>query len=124
MVSESSVMAITGSSRGLGRGLAEHFLAHGYRVAGCSRGPSRIDHPAYRHTQLNVTHERGVQEWVRATRRELGEIDVLVCNAGSARAARLMTMTDGSMLDEVIRSNVYGTYFVCREVGRSMMTRR
>ncbi len=124
MAGDAPVMLITGTSRGIGRGLAEHFLARGYRVAGCSRGESPLEHAGYSHTQLDVTDEQAVQVWVRAARRELGAIDVLVCNAGAAKAARLLTMTDGTMLDEVIRSNVYGTYFVCREVARSMMTAR
>lgn len=124
MAGDAPVIVITGASRGLGRGLAEHFVNRGYRVAGCSRGASTLDHSAYSHSQLDVTDERAVQKWVRTVRREIGAIDVLVCNAGAAKAARLLTMTDGSMLDEVIRSNVYGTYFVCREVARSMMTAR
>jgi 3-oxoacyl-[acyl-carrier protein] reductase len=124
MAGHGPVMLITGASRGIGRDLAAHFVTRGYRVAGCSRGPSTFDHEGYSHAQVDVTDERAVQVWVRSARRELGEIEVLVCNAGSAKAARLLTMTDGSMLDEVIRSNVYGTYFVCREVARSMMTAR
>jgi 3-oxoacyl-[acyl-carrier protein] reductase len=124
MPGNAPVMLITGASRGIGRGLAEHFVAHGYRVAGCSRGPTTFDHKGYSHAQVDVTDEHAVQVWVRAVRRDFGAIDVLVCNAGAAKAARLLTMTDGTMLDEVIRSNVYGTYFVCREVARSMMTAR
>lgn len=118
------LMMITGASRGIGRGLVEHFIAHDYRVAGCSRGPSSFEHPSYAHSQLDVTDESAVRSWVRATRNDLGPVDVLVCNAGAAKAARLLTMTDGTMLDEVVRSNVYGTYFVCREVGRQMMANR
>jgi 3-oxoacyl-[acyl-carrier protein] reductase len=124
VVGDAPLMMITGTSRGIGRGLAEHFVANGYRVAGCSRGGSTFEHPSYLHTRLDVTDESAVRLWVRAVRKDLGGIDVLVCNAGSAKAARLLTMTDGTMLDEVIRSNVYGTYFVCREVARSMMTAR
>jgi len=116
------VMMITGASRGIGRGLAEHFLEHGYRVVGCSRGSGTFEHPSYEHIELDVTDEQAVRAWVRAVRRSYGHIDVLVCNAGIARAARLLTMTDGTMLDEVVRSNLYGTYFVCREVARTMMT--
>jgi len=56
--------------------------------------------------------------------RDLGPVDVLVCNAGAAKAARLLALTGGAMLDEVIRSNVHGTYLVCREFGRGMMAQR
>lgn len=124
VASDRPLMVITGASRGIGRGLAEYFVDSGYRVAGCSRGPSTFEHEQYAHAQLDVADESAVRSWVRSIRRDLGVIDVLVCNAGAARAARLLTMTDGTMLDEVIRSNVYGTYFVCREVARSMMGAR
>jgi 3-oxoacyl-[acyl-carrier protein] reductase len=124
MAGDAPLMVITGASRGIGRGLAEHFIGQGYRVAGCSRGPSTLDLPMYSHEQVDVTDERAVQLWVRQVRRDSGAIEVLVCSAGAAKAARLLTMTDGAMLDEVIRSNVYGTYYVCREVARSMMKNR
>ena len=121
MAAESPVMVITGSSRGIGRGLAEHFLTRGYRVAGCSRGPSTIENPGYHHTLVDVGDESAVRTWVRALRSKYGRIDVLVCNAGTAKAASLVTMTDGPLVEEIIRSNVLGTFFVCREVAKAMM---
>jgi 3-oxoacyl-[acyl-carrier protein] reductase len=33
-------------------------------------------------------------------------------------------MTGGGLLDEIVRSNVYGTFFVCREVAKAMMVAR
>ena len=117
-------MVITGSSRGIGRGLAEQFLLRGYRVAGCARGPSTIDDLLYHHTQVNVSDESAVRKWVRALRTKYGRIDVLVCNAGTAKASSLVTMTDGALLEDIVRSNVFGTFFVCREVARAMMVAR
>jgi 3-oxoacyl-[acyl-carrier protein] reductase len=124
VAADAPLMVITGASRGIGRGLAEHFVERGYRVAGCSRGPATLEHPRYSHAQLDVSDEPAVRSWVRAIRNDLGPITVLVCNAGAAKAARLLTLTDGSLLDQVVRSNLYGTYFVCREVARAMMTNR
>jgi len=114
-------MVVTGSSRGIGRGLAEHFLARGYRVAGCARGPSTITDPAYHHSLLDVGDESAVRKWVRALRSKYGRIDALVCNAGTAKASSLVTMTSGVLLEDIVRSNVFGTFFVCREVAKAMM---
>jgi 3-oxoacyl-[acyl-carrier protein] reductase len=118
------VMVITGTSRGLGRAMALHFLARGYRVAGCARGAASIADPGYHHAAVDVGDEGQVREWIRTVKQGLGRIDVLVCNAGLAPAAVLMTMTTADVLEPLLRTNVAGTFYVCREVARHMMTRR
>ena len=47
-------IVITGTRKGIGKALAEHYLAAGWRVAGCSRGAASIEHPHYRHL-MSVT---------------------------------------------------------------------
>jgi 3-oxoacyl-[acyl-carrier protein] reductase len=93
-------------------------------VAGCARGDSTIDDDGYIHCRVDVADEEQVRRWIAEVRRELKHIDVLVCNAGLAPAALLLTMTPGSVLGDVLRVNVAGTYYVCREVARVMMVRR
>jgi 3-oxoacyl-[acyl-carrier protein] reductase len=118
------VMVITGTSRGIGRDMAEYFLQHGYRVAGCSRSPATLEQDGYLHAQVDVADEGQVRQWVRSIKNTLGRTDVLVCNAGIAKAATLLTMTSAEMLQEALRTNVTGTYLVCREVAKAMMLQR
>lgn len=118
------VMVITGTSKGIGHGMAGHFLAHGYLVAGCSRGGSTIENERYSHTSLDVSSEDQVRGWIRSVKKAFGRIDVLVCNAGYAPANLLMTMTDGNILNSLLQTNVAGSYFVCREVSKVMMLQR
>jgi len=118
------VMLITGSSKGAGLGIAQHFLAREYRVVGCSRGKTTFSHGLYSHAELDISDEEQVREWIRSIRTDLGRIDVVVCCAAYAPATLLMTMTPGSVLDPVLRTNVAGTYYVCREAARVMMLRR
>ena len=47
-------MIITGTRKGIGRFLSEHYLAEGWIVAGCSRGDSDLQHENYRHFCLDV----------------------------------------------------------------------
>ena len=76
----SDVILISGTRKGLGRHLPEHYLARGWRVAGCSRGETSLQHDSYSHFQLDVADERAVVQMIhavtggelprRATRRE------------------------------------------------------
>jgi len=115
------VMVITGTSKGLGHGLAQYYLTQNYTVIGCSRGAGAIDTPGYHHYQVDVSDEKQVRQWIRAVKESFKQIDVLICNAGLATANRLLTATPGSVLEPMIKTNVFGTYYVCREVAKFMV---
>jgi 3-oxoacyl-[acyl-carrier protein] reductase len=117
-------MVITGTRTGLGRGMAEHFVKKGYFVAGCSRGASTLEVEGYQHAQVDVGDERQVRQWIRSLQNEYRRIDVLVCNAGLAPAALLLTMTAGEILGPLLRTNVSGTYYTCREVAKVMIMQK
>lgn len=118
------VIVITGTSRGIGRGVAEHFLSKGWTVEGCTRGAGTITDPRYHHTQVNVADEESVRSWIRAIKRRQGKIDVLLNNAGLAPAAIAALLTPGSLVDDVLKTNVMGSFLVAREVALVMTTRK
>jgi len=124
MENNNPVMVITGTSKGIGRGMAEHYLAKGYTVFGCSRGPSTFERENYHHHQLDIGDEKQVREWVRAVKKSARKIDVLVCNAGVVESALQMTVTPGTLVDLYLRTNFAGTYYVCREVAKVMLLQR
>jgi 3-oxoacyl-[acyl-carrier protein] reductase len=117
------VAVITGTSKGIGRGLADLFLAKDYAVAGCSRGPFALDSPRYQHACLDVGDEKQVREWIRSVKAAHQRIDVLICNAGMVRAALLLTVTPGDVLESFLRTNIAGVYYVLREVSKVMLLR-
>src|SRR5262249_56224909 len=77
-------MLVTGTRKGLGRFLAEHYLANGYNVIGCSRSPTDLSCDNYQHYCVDVGDERGAIEMVKNIRQRYGRIDALINNAGVA----------------------------------------
>jgi NAD(P)-dependent dehydrogenase (short-subunit alcohol dehydrogenase family) len=82
------VWLITGSSRGLGRALAEAVLATGDKLLATARNPAQLadlrakygDH--VRTFALDVTDPRAARDAVAAAVQSFGKLDVLVNNAG------------------------------------------
>jgi len=117
----SPVMVITGTSKGMGRAVAEYFVTKGYRVVGCSRGAATLALNGYSHSQVDVSDERQVRSWIRTINEDFGRIDVLICNAGSVQSALLMSVTPGDVLQTFLHTHIAGTYYVCREVSKVMI---
>ena len=64
-----SEVLITGSRKGIGRFLAENYLARGYTVIGCSRGETDLHHEQYFHYKCDVAAERDVTKLIRKIRK-------------------------------------------------------
>ncbi|MBW6512459.1 MAG: SDR family oxidoreductase [Desulfuromonadaceae bacterium] len=104
--------------------MAKYFLAHGFNVAGCSRGNATIEDENYFHSLVDIGEEGQTRSWVRAVKNRFKRVDVLVCNAGHAPANLLMTMTSGTVLMDLLKVNLAGSYYVCREVSKVMLLQR
>ena len=93
-MTEPTVVAITGASRGIGLEMARYFVQRGYPVAGCSRSQTELTADNYLHTLMDVTDEKQVRSWIRAIKGRYGRIDILVCNAAKVPPAALLTTRD------------------------------
>jgi 3-oxoacyl-[acyl-carrier protein] reductase len=118
------VALVTGASKGIGLELIRHFLTVGYVVEGCSRGSSGFSSDDYHHTQVDISEEQQVTSWVRSVKTRRQRIDVLVCNAAYAPASQLLAMTSAGLWNRVMRTNLDGTFFACREVAKVMTLQR
>ena len=95
---------ITGTTRGLGRFLAEHYLQAGDRVIGCGRSATSLQHERYTHHALDVTDEAALGSLTTAIRQELGGLDVLINNAGVA-SMNAIALTPPSTARRVMETN-------------------
>jgi 3-oxoacyl-[acyl-carrier protein] reductase len=113
------VIVITGTRKGIGKALAEYYLAAGWHVAGCSRGESSIDHEAYSHFALDVSDEDAVIQMARTLKKQFGKVDALLNNAGIASMNHAL-LTPASTVNRILQTNVVGTFLFCREMAKLM----
>lgn len=117
------ITLITGTSKGIGRSLAEYYLTSGHIVIGCSRSASDFSHASYSHFELDVADEAAVKAMFARIRKEHGRLDHLINNAGIASMNHVL-LTPVSTVENVLRTNVIGTFLFAREAARLMQKNR
>jgi 3-oxoacyl-[acyl-carrier protein] reductase len=117
------VTLITGTRKGIGRHLAQHYLARGHRVVGCSRQPCDLEHPSYRHFMADVSDEGAVQELFASVRRDLGRLDHLINNAGIASMNHSL-LTPVATVRRIMETNLTGAFLFAREAAKLMQKAR
>lgn len=121
-MSDPAVVLITGTRKGIGRHLAEHYAGGGYRVVGCSRKPIDYQLNNYEHHCLDVTDEPAVARLFGAIRSAHGGLDALINNAGIASMNHAL-LTPLHTARRVLETNVLGTFLFCREAAKLMKKR-
>jgi 3-oxoacyl-[acyl-carrier protein] reductase len=117
-------MAISGTSRGLGRGIAAHFAERGWQVNGCSRSEADLGVANYTHAAVDATDEAQVRRWVRGIKQQHGRIDAVVCNVGLVKSALLLPVISTDLFQQFFDTSLKATFLVCREVAKVMMLQR
>jgi NAD(P)-dependent dehydrogenase (short-subunit alcohol dehydrogenase family) len=114
-------VVITGSSRGIGRGLAEQFVRRGHNVVISGRNESDVGKSAASLNALgpgravgqacDVTHKSEVQSlWQRAVQ-EFGRVDIWINNAGRATARHAVHELPEGLVHQLVDGNYKGTVF-------------
>ena len=127
------VAIVTGSSRGIGRSIAENLAAHGARVVISSRkadacatvvaairaaGGEAIAIPA------NISDKTGLQQLVDGTRAAFGPIDILVCNAASNPYFGPAAGMGDEVFEKIMRNNVLSNHWLCTMVRPDMAAKK
>jgi 3-oxoacyl-[acyl-carrier protein] reductase len=122
-MSDAPVTLITGARKGIGRFLAERYLKAGHRVVGCSRKDSDLKASGYTHHCVDVTDEAAATKLFATIGRERGRLDNLINNAGIA-AMNHAVLTPMKTVNEVLSTNVAGTFLFAREAARLMQKKK
>src|SRR5438270_1887602 len=113
------VWLITGSSRGLGRALAEAVVAAGHKLVATARDPKQLSGLVERYRDqvravaLDVTDERAAAAAMQSAVDAFGRIDVLVNNAGYGDLSSIEDTTMKSFRTQ-IETNLFGVINVTK----------
>jgi len=112
---------VTGGNRGIGRAIAEAFLAAGDKVAVTSRSG---DAPAGAYAvACEVTDPASVEAAFAAVEEHQGPVEILVANAGITRDTLVLRMSEEDW-SEVIDTNLSGSFRVAKRAAKGMLRLR
>jgi len=133
---ERKIAIVTGGAGGIGRRVVERLAAEATRVAVLDLDAAALDELAGAISgvccrRCDISDSGQVQESVAEIAECLGGVDVLVNNAGIIRNAPLVSLQAGQFQshdvatwDQVIATNLSGTFYVTRSVVQQMVARR
>lgn len=129
------VAVITGSSKGIGKAIAERMAEHGAKVVISSRkaGPcdevaadinARFGEGRAIAIPANIASKDDLRRLVDETNAAFGQIDILVCNAASNPYAGPMAGISDDQFNKILQNNVVSNHWLIQMVSPQMLERK
>jgi len=120
---------ITGVSRGLGRALAEFYIAAGHRVFGCARSEPaiselRMTYPEHHFSVVDISLDHDVAHWSADVLSHHGAPDLLINNAGLMCPTVPLWEHSDEAFTRLLDANVRGVANIIRHFVPIMVGRR
>ena len=115
------VVLVTGGNRGIGRAIAERFVAEGHRVAVTARSGEGPEGTVT--VRADVTDSASLDAAFTEVEAQLGPIEVVVANAGITKDTLLMRMSEDDF-DSVVSTNLGGAFRVVKRASKGMLRAR
>jgi dehydrogenase/reductase SDR family member 4 len=126
------VALITGSSRGIGKAIAEEMALAGAKVVISSRKQEACDQVRDEirarggeamSFACNIGRKEDVEGLIEATLDQMGRIDILVCNAAVNPFYGSLTKLDDDAWDKIMDCNVKSSWWFCKLAAPHMIER-
>src|SRR5476651_761286 len=128
------VAVITGSTKGIGKAIAERMAEHGAKVVISSRKAGPCDEVAAainaKHkgaaiaVPANISSKEDLQRLVDETRKAFGKIDILVCNAASNPYYGPMAGISDDAFHKILDNNIVSNHWLIHMVAPEMAERK
>jgi NAD(P)-dependent dehydrogenase (short-subunit alcohol dehydrogenase family) len=129
------VAIVTGSSRGIGRAIAERLAEHGAKVVVSSRKAEACKEVAdainKKHGKdraivipANISSKDNLKNLVEETDRKFGKIDILVCNAASNPYFGPLAGIQDDQFRKILDNNILSNHWLAQLVSPQMIKRR
>ena len=122
---KNKVTVITGSSRGIGKGIAVRFSELGAKIIVSSRKIDACEHVVKEITnagglasafECNISNKNSCQELITFAKKKYGRIDILVCNAASNPYYGDLADIPDESFEKIMNNNVKSNLWLCKNV--------
>ncbi len=110
---------VTGSRRGVGKVIVDHFLGSGAHVVGISKNEPTCDHANYRHIQADLANPASITEAFNVLKESVSQLDIAV-NCAAVLTSQYALILPETAAQAMVNVNLLAPFLISREVAKWM----